>query len=72
MNISMNRDQVTMTIHLDIAAQKIINMMVINNENIENQLKAGIEKAFKEFDFETVVTAAKLGEAASDCSGEGQ
>jgi hypothetical protein len=57
----MKDNQVTMTLHLDIAAQKIINMMVINNEEIEGQLKSGIEKAFKEFDFEAVVTAATKG-----------
>lgn len=50
-----------MTLHLDIAAQKIINMMVINNEEIESQLKSGIEKAFNEFDFESVVTTATKG-----------
>jgi len=43
------------SIELEIAAQNVIHNFLIHNNEIENQIKAGVEAAIKSFDFETEV-----------------
>lgn len=51
-------DQVSLKIELDIAAQKILNHVIINNDAIERQIESGIKSAFANFDFEGTVKKA--------------
>lgn len=52
------RDLVSMRIEFDIAAQKCLNQVMINNTHIEEQLEAGIKRAFEQFDFVEFVANA--------------
>lgn len=40
---------------LEIMAQKVINMVTVNNSQVEEAIKAGFENAFKNYDFEKAV-----------------
>jgi phosphomevalonate kinase len=51
-------NQTAIRIELDIAAQKVINQIMINNEAVAKQLKSGFEKAFQNFDFEAYAQQA--------------
>lgn len=48
-----NTSKVTFT--LEVAAQKLISQYMLTNESIQDELEAGIKKAFDNFDFEAVV-----------------
>ena len=52
------RDVVSMRVEFDIAAQKCLNQVMIHNTHIEEQLEAGIKRAFEQFDFVEFVASA--------------
>lgn len=54
------RDAVHMRIEFDIAAQKCLNQVIIQNETIAQQLEEGIKRAFERFDFVEIVEAATI------------
>lgn len=50
----------TIRFELEIAAQKVINQLMLNNSAIEQQLEVGIKSAFESFDFEAAIKEATL------------
>lgn len=54
----MVENSVRITTHLEIAAQKIIEQLILNNELIEEQIESGVKKALTTFDFEAEVQKA--------------
>ena len=52
------KDLITMRVEFDIAAQRCLNQVIINNEHIEQQLEEGIKRAFEQFDFVEYVSRA--------------
>jgi len=51
----MDSDYTKVRVELEIAAQRLISQFMLNNQEIEKQLEAGVKKAFENFDFEKVV-----------------
>lgn len=43
---------------VEIAAQHIINQVMLNNKEIEEEVRIGVEEAFKDFDFKKAIKEA--------------
>ena len=46
---------------IEIAAQRIIQQVMITNDQVKEQVEAGVKRAFEKFDFETEIEKAITG-----------
>lgn len=54
----MNPNVTAIKIELEIAAERVINQLMVNNEKVENEIREGVKSALESFDFKVVVENA--------------